>query len=86
MLLQHVHQSLLRNKLSLSCQASRGQQSATHGMGRAKRMLIWDADQLVPEKLVALQCALQERNAEVAELQAQLVSLKRAKTPRLQNV
>ena len=75
---RQVSQSWLCNTLSLHCQAS--QQSATYGVGRVKRKLEWDADQLVAQKLVALQCALQERSAEVAELQAQLASLKRAKT------
>ena len=50
-------------------------------MKRIKRKLEEDTDQLVCEHIMALQYALQDSNAAVAELQAELTTLKQAKLP-----
>lgn len=54
-------------------------QTADCVMGRMKHKSEWVSNQLTCEEVVALQCALQQSNAEVVELRAQLASVKRMK-------
>ena len=61
--------------LFVCCQAS--EQGAICVMKRIKRKLEEDTDQLVCEHIMALQYALQESNAELAELRAELATLKK---------
>lgn len=62
------------------------QQSTICDMHCVKRKLVWDDDQLVLQKVAELQCALQQQSAEVAELQAQLASLRKTKIRCLREV
>ena len=70
---------MMCNIVFMCCQAL--QQSATCVLEGVKRKLEWDTDQLICEKVLALQNALQKSTAEAAELKAQLAYFKKAKIP-----
>ena len=66
---------MICNIVFVCCQAL--QRSATC----VKRKLQWGADQLVCEKVLALQNALRQSTAEAAELKTQMAYFKEVKIP-----